>query len=304
MSFAYSFARSLQHLTRRLSNGWLSSAGLAPESLEILLKRTMADVRILEAFSDNYMYLVICPKTKEAAVVDPAEPQKVISAVESAQVKLTTVLTTHHHSDHAGGNEQLLLMRPNLRVYGGDARIKKLTHKVDRDDMKITIGSFTVQTLLTPCHTSGHVCYFIPAGSDSSNPRPPVVFTGDTLFTSGCGKFFEGTAQQMQAAMDKLAALPPETRVYNGHEYTVSNLKFALHVEPGNKAVSDKLSWARSQREKFQPTIPSTIGEELTYNPFMRTREPDVQAHTNQTDPVSTMAALRLEKDNFKVPRL
>lgn len=260
----------------------------------------MAEVQILEALDDNYMYLVICPKTREAAVVDPVNPEKVLRAVKSTGVKLTTVLVTHHHWDHAGGNEKLLQLRPGLRVFGGDDRIKELTDKVNKDNVNITIGSLTAQSLFTPCHTTGHVCYFIAGDAESPAERPPVVFTGDTLFTSGCGKFFEGTAQQMQAAMDKLGSLPPETRVYNGHEYTVNNLKYAQHVEPDNQAVKEKLLWAQTQRAQKKPTIPSTIAEEKSINPFMRTREASVQKHTGQQDPVSTMNALRQEKDRFR----
>jgi len=258
--------------------------------------RAMADVTIIGALEDNYMYLVTCPKTNEAAVVDPVDPAKVLKVVQDKGVKLTTVLTTHHHWDHAGGNKKLLELKPNLKVFSGDSRIDELTDMVNRDEVQIKFGNLTVSTRFTPCHTSGHVCYYIPGEGD----RAPVVFTGDTLFTAGCGRFFEGTAVQMQEAMDKLRQLPDETLVYNGHEYTVNNLKFALHVEPTNKDIKQKLEWATARRASKQPTIPSTIAEEKKFNPFMRTKEASVQKHTSQTEPVATMNALRSEKDNFK----
>uniref|UniRef100_A0ABM5F107 Hydroxyacylglutathione hydrolase, mitochondrial isoform X2 n=1 Tax=Pogona vitticeps TaxID=103695 RepID=A0ABM5F107_9SAUR len=196
-------------------------------------------VELLPALTDNYMYLLIDEETKQAAIVDPVQPQKV--------------------------------------------------------------GSLHVKCLATPCHTSGHICYFVTKPNSS---EPPAVFTGDTLFVSGCGKFFEGTSEEMyRALIEILGRLPPETRVYCGHEYTINNLKFARHVEPSNGAIQRKLSWAKAKYDGGEPTIPSTIGEEFTYNPFMRVREPAVQQHVKETDPIRTMGALRKEKDNFKVPK-
>merc|ERR1712087_82962 len=151
--------------------------------------------------------------------------------------------------------------------------------------------------MFTPCHTSGHICYFVtgPSGEE------PAVFTGDTLFIGGCGKFFEGTGKEMHAALiEKLSSLPTETKVYCGHEYTVNNLKFAEHVEPDSEAVKSKMAWAKTQRSKEQPTVPSTIAEEMQYNPFMRVRESAVQSHAGMKDPVEVMGFLRKEKDNFR----
>ncbi|XP_003742337.1 hydroxyacylglutathione hydrolase, mitochondrial [Galendromus occidentalis] len=269
---------------------------ITKSTLGIPPARTMADVTIIGALDDNYMYLITCPETKEAAIVDPVNPEKVLETVEKQGVNLTTVLTTHHHWDHAGGNEKLLHLKPGLKVYGGDHRIKQLTDLVNRDEVEIKIGALTASTRFTPCHTTGHVCFYIPGKED----KPPVVFTGDTLFLAGCGKFFEGTAAHMQEAMDKLGQLPDDTLVYCGHEYTVNNLKFAQQVESDNQNTQRKLEWAIARRSAHQPTIPSTIAEEKTYNPFMRTRIPAVQKHASQTDAVSTMDSLRCEKDNFR----
>uniref|UniRef100_A0A8C0VPS0 Hydroxyacylglutathione hydrolase, mitochondrial n=1 Tax=Cyanistes caeruleus TaxID=156563 RepID=A0A8C0VPS0_CYACU len=291
-------------------------------------------VEILPALTDNYMYLLIDQDTREAAIVDPVQPQKVLDAVKKHGVKLTTVLTTHHHWDHAGGNEKLVKMEPGLRVYGGDGRVGALTQKVShltalKESWQVTpaavqsagrrerhcwpsegqqrrreprqVGSLSVKCLSTPCHTSGHICYYVTKPNSS---EPPAVFTGDTLFVAGCGKFFEGTPEEMyKALIEILGSLDPKTRVYCGHEYTINNLKFARHVEPSNPSIQEKLAWAKAQYDSGEPTIPSTIAEEFTYNPFMRVREKSVQEHAGESDPVRAMGAIRKEKDNFRVPK-
>ncbi|VVC88992.1 hydroxyacylglutathione hydrolase, mitochondrial [Leptidea sinapis] len=255
------------------------------------------NVKILPALKDNYMYLIVDKATKEAAIVDPVEPKTVLKAVQDECVNLTTVLTTHHHWDHAGGNEDLVKMIPNLKVYGGEDRIGALTDKVQHNT-KLQVGNLNVQCLFTPCHTSGHICYLVTAPEEDSDP---VVFTGDTLFLGGCGRFFEGTAEEMHKALiDILGNLPDNTKVFCGHEYTLQNLKFASHVEPDNEHVKNKISWSQKKRQSGMPTVPSTIIEEKLYNPFMRVTEPSVMKYVNKTDPIETMKAIRLEKDNFK----
>lgn len=253
-------------------------------------------IHILPALSDNYMYLLVDESSKEAAVVDPVEPQKVADAVQQLGLNLSTILTTHHHWDHAGGNSQMSQLFKGLKILGGDDRIPGLNQKVNHGD-EVKIGEITVKCLSTPCHTSGHICYFATSGSEGG----PAVFTGDTLFIAGCGKFFEGTADEMHSAlMMKLSSLPDETRVYCGHEYTVNNLKYALHVEPLNETILAKMKEAGRKRETNEPTVPSTISEEKKHNPFMRVNEPSVQRHASTSDPISTMAFLRREKDHFK----
>ncbi|XP_016768696.2 uncharacterized protein LOC552568 isoform X1 [Apis mellifera] len=252
-------------------------------------------VQILPALQDNYMYLIIDETSQEAAIVDPVDPDTVACAVQQNNVSLTKVLTTHHHWDHAGGNIKLCKKFNNLQVYGGDERIEALTCKVKHNDI-FNIGKLQVQCLSTPCHTTGHICYYI-----TENQDVPAVFTGDTLFVAGCGRFFEGTAEQMyKALIEILGSLPNETKVYCGHEYTANNLKFAKHVEPENEAIRQKIEWVRIQREKNNPSVPSTIQEEKLTNPFMRVHEQSVMDHTEQKDPIQTMAFLRREKDNFK----
>lgn len=261
-----------------------------------ILHSSRMQVHILPALSDNYMYLLVDESSKEAVVVDPVEPEKVAEAVRKHGLNLSTILTTHHHWDHAGGNTQMTALFKGLKILGGDDRIPSLNQKVGHGD-EIMIGDITIKCLATPCHTGGHICYFATSQPDES----PAVFTGDTLFIAGCGKFFEGTADQMHSALiQKLSSLPDETRVYCGHEYTVNNLKYARHVEPLNESIRAKIEWAGAKRGINEPTVPSTIFDEKQYNPFMRVNEPSVQKHASTSDPISTMAFLRREKDSFK----
>ncbi|XP_023944645.2 hydroxyacylglutathione hydrolase, mitochondrial [Bicyclus anynana] len=266
-------------------------------SLQQHIEYKAMDVKILPALQDNYMYLIVDKATKEAAIVDPVEPRTVLQAVEAHGVKLTKVLTTHHHWDHAGGNEDLLKLHPGLEVYGGDDRIGALTTKVEHNT-RFNIGQLNVQCLFTPCHTTGHICYFVTTPCEENES---AVFTGDTLFLGGCGRFFEGTAEQMHKALiDILSNLPDETKVFCGHEYSLQNLKFAAHVEPDNDDVKKKIQWSKGQRAEKKPTVPSTILEEKLYNPFMRVSEPSVMKHVNKSDAIATMKAIRQEKDSFK----
>ncbi|XP_011553615.3 hydroxyacylglutathione hydrolase, mitochondrial isoform X2 [Plutella xylostella] len=255
------------------------------------------DVKILPALQDNYMYLIVDKATNEAAVVDPVDPKSVLEAVEQHGVNLTTVLTTHHHWDHAGGNEELVKLKPGLKVFGGDQRIPALTEKVAHDT-RLNIGRLNVQCLFTPCHTTGHICYFVTPPEEG---EVKAVFTGDTLFLGGCGRFFEGNAQQMHNALiTVLSNLPDATKVFCGHEYTLQNLKYAAHVEPDNEDVKSKIAWAEEKRAQQLPTVPSSIGEEKSYNPFMRVNSPSVQQFAGKNNPVETMKAIRDAKDHFK----
>lgn len=261
-------------------------------------------IRILPALQDNYMYLLMDEASGEAAIVDPVEPDTVLEAVKEEGVNLTTILTTHHHWDHAGGNKNLIQKVSGLTVIGGvdsvnPDRIDGVTRSVEHGDT-LSVGSMKIECLATPCHTTGHICYYV---THTGHEDQKVVFTGDTLFLGGCGRFFEGTAEQMYAALVTiLGALPGETKVYCGHEYSLQNLAFAAHVEPESKVIQDKIAWCKTMREKSvpEPTVPSVISEEKLLNPFMRVHEASVQKHAQETDPIETMRKLRSEKDNFK----
>ncbi|KAK2704004.1 hydroxyacylglutathione hydrolase, mitochondrial-like isoform X2 [Artemia franciscana] len=250
------------------------------------------NIHLVPALKDNYMYLLVDKESGNAAAVDPVEPEKLLQKVEELQVNLTTVLTTHHHWDHAGGNVELAKLRPGLIVVGGDERVGALTKQVKHGD-EITLGSLKVKSLFTPCHTSGHICYFV-------DEKDPAVFTGDTLFVAGCGRFFEGNAEQMyKALIGILSELPDHTKVYCGHEYTLQNFKFATHVEPSNPAADEMKKRCENLRNEGKPTVPSTIGEEKKYNPFMRVKESSILQYTKTSDPVEAMKILRSEKDSF-----
>eukprot|EP01018_Ginkgo_biloba_P016001 Gb_07028 [translate_table: standard] len=247
---------------------------------------------------DNYAYLIIDEASGEAAVVDPVEPHHILQAAQGHEAKIRFVLTTHHHWDHAGGNTEIKQLVPGIKVYGGSKdNVKGCTDALEHGD-DISLGStVNIKALHTPCHTKGHISYFVT----STGGDDPAVFTGDTLFIAGCGKFFEGSAEQMyQSLCQTLASLPKSTRVYCGHEYTVKNLQFAMTVEPENDKIKQKLSWARQQCNDNKPTVPSTIGDELESNPFMRVDLPELQDLVGHNSSVHVLGEIRRMKDNWK----
>jgi len=248
--------------------------------------------------TDNYAYLIIDEATRKAGVVDCAEAPALLRAAEDAGAELIAILPTHHHWDHIGGNETLLQHR-RLTVYGyaGEGhRIPGCTIEVAEGDL-VTIGTLNARVLFIPAHTSGHVAYYFE--------RERALFTGDTLFAGGCGRLFEGDAEMMMRSLSKLTALPDETQVYFGHEYTEKNLRFALTLEPGNTALRDKHAWAVEQDRQHRPTVPTTLGSEKATNPFLRTASPELRATLRRqfpdlpADDVSIFAKTRALKDSF-----
>ncbi|MCH7600833.1 MAG: hydroxyacylglutathione hydrolase [Myxococcales bacterium] len=231
----------------------------------------------IPTFSDNYTYLAICEKTREAAIIDAPEADPVIRRVEQLGVTVSKILSTHHHPDHAMANPELA-KRYDVPVYGhhsDSGRLAGFTHGVDEGDT-VEIGQQTARVLFIPSHTMGHVAYVFDEAK--------ALFSGDMLFAGGCGRLFEGDAQMMYTALcEKLAALPDDMRVFCGHEYTEANLRFAAHVEPDNAAIAEKLARVSEIRKNAaadwhdatpaEMTIPSTIGEEKATNPFMRSSD-------------------------------
>src|SRR5271157_6007472 len=214
--------------------------------------------------SDNFAYLVIDEPAKVCGAVDCAEADKVLAEVSRRGLELVAVLSTHWHPDHVGGNEALLRARPKLKVYGARAeggRIPGLTDPLDDGDT-VRIGALEGRVIGIPAHTNGHIAYYFPLLK--------AAFTGDTLFIAGCGRVFEGNAAMMLESLRKLAALPDDTQVFCGHEYTEKNLRFALTLEPNNEAIKAKHAWALRARSEGKWTVPSTIGEEKRINPFLR----------------------------------
>jgi hydroxyacylglutathione hydrolase len=245
---------------------------------------------------DNYAYLLVCEKTRNAAILDPSEADPVLNRVDQEQVTLAAILNTHHHRDHTGGNEEILA-RHKVEVYGHNsdsARIPGFTRGVDQGD-DVQIGELKGKVLFIPGHTTGHVAYLF----DNS------LFCGDTLFTGGCGRLFEGTPEQMHASLKQLMALPDNTKVYCGHEYTESNLRFAMSVEPKNPKLASRFERVQGLRSRGAPTVPSTLEEEKQTNPFLRWDSREIQATLKsanpdaRADPVSVFTAVRKMKDAF-----
>ena len=251
----------------------------------------------LPAFNDNYLWLL--HDGQQALVVDPGDAAPVRAALERLALRLASILVTHHHADHTGGVAELRA-ETGAQVFGpARERIPQPYTPLQGGDVVQTLGvSFRV--IDVPGHTAGHSAYFSAAGAGA-----PRLFCGDTLFSGGCGRLFEGTPAQMLASLDALAALPGDTRVCCAHEYTLGNLRFARAVEPGNQALADYEQHCQRLRAGGQPTLPSSIGTERAINPFLRSREPaviqSVRSHAPQaTDEVAVFAALRQWKNEFK----
>jgi len=223
-------------------------------------------VEPIPAFDDNYLWLLV--RGPDAAVVDPGDADPVLQRLQQRKLALRAILVTHHHGDHVGG-VAALARATGARVYGPrDERIPARDVAVGDGD-RIDVLGVTFDVLEVPGHTLGHIAYHAAAQR--------LLFCGDTLFAAGCGRLFEGTAAQMTASLAGLASLPADTRVYCAHEYTLSNLRFALAVEPGNEALRERQHRCRALRDRGEPTVPSTIGEELATNPFLRCAVPAVR---------------------------
>lgn len=252
----------------------------------------------LPAFRDNYIWLI--HDGRHAVVVDPGDAQPVEDFLVANTLALVGVLITHHHPDHVGGLAALLARR-KLPVFGpANEAIAGVSHPLaEGDTALINELNLAFAVLDVPGHTAGHIAYYAAA------PAPGALFCGDTLFSAGCGRLFEGTPAQLANSLAKFAALPDETRVYCTHEYTLSNLAFARAAEPGNAVRDAYATQCEALRTAHKPTLPSTIGREKAVNPFLRCAEPGVigtvAAHTGNApgDPVACLAALRAWKDVF-----
>jgi hydroxyacylglutathione hydrolase len=230
--------------------------------------------------SDNYAWLLRCGETGALAVVDPAEEAPIVAAIEAAGGKLDMILLTHHHDDHIAAVEPIRA-RYSAPVIGAKADAYRLP-KLDRElaeGSEVDLGTATARVFETPGHTVGHISFFFPEGA--------VLLCGDTLFSLGCGRLLEGTAAQMFASLQKFAALPPETLVCCGHEYTASNARFAVDADPDNAELSDYAAHVQVLRAVGEPTVPSRLSDELACNPFLRATD------------IATLADLRRRKDVF-----
>ena len=259
-------------------------------------------VQPLPLLSDNYAYIITDKASSKVALVDPADGDAVLHHLKEHDMSdnVTTILTTHKHWDHSGGNEQIASALRVEVVGGANDGVPACTRRVKSGD-NLTIGTGTrVAVYDAPCHTSGHVLYHV-TGADAGTG---VLFTGDTLFVAGCGKFFEGAPDEMNKNLNvTIGALPPQTTTYCGHEYTVGNLEFASWAEPSNKDVASKLQWAQQRRQESLHTIGTTVEEEKRINPFMRLTSPEIVERVrawikgDAKDPAAVMGALREAKN-------
>ncbi|NWH08703.1 MAG: hydroxyacylglutathione hydrolase [Alphaproteobacteria bacterium] len=252
------------------------------------------EIHLIPCLTDNYAYLLVDARTNCAAVVDPSEAAPVKAVIDQRRVTLTHILNTHHHFDHTGGNLDLKAATGASIV--GPASDRARIPGIDLalgEDSDFSFAGHRAQILDIPGHTSGHIAFWF---KDSR-----AVFTGDTLFSLGCGRLFEGTPAQMWQSLSKLAQLPPETRIYCGHEYTESNARFALTIDPHNAELHQRAEDVRHLRARRLPTIPSTIGLERHTNPFLRAGDPALQRALGMAGehPVTVFAEIRRRKDNF-----
>ncbi|MEO5752814.1 MAG: hydroxyacylglutathione hydrolase [Usitatibacter sp.] len=254
----------------------------------------MMAIQAVPAFTDNYIWII--ENGTDAVAVDPGEARPVQEFLQSRGLNLRAVLATHHHADHVGGVPELVAhwkcptFGPAREVPAG------IDHRLAEGDRFEVPGlGIELATLDIPGHTAGHIALY----------NTQMLFCGDTLFAAGCGRLFEGTPAQMNTSLAKLARLPGTTQVYCGHEYTLSNIKFALAVEPGNKVLAQRALREAEKRGRNMPTLPSTIADEIATNPFLRCTEPEVIASASQhagralENEVEVFAEIRTWKNSF-----
>jgi hydroxyacylglutathione hydrolase len=237
-------------------------------------------IEIIKCLQDNYSYIIIDPKNKNTCVVDPSESEPIINFLEKNNLQLNYILNTHHHYDHVGGNNKLK-KKYNAKVVGFSDDYKRIP-EIDillKDEEVWKEGNFEVKIIHIPGHTLGHICFYFY--------KENILFTGDTLFSLGCGRIFEGTYLQMFESLNKLKTLPLHTKIFCGHEYTLQNSKFCLMHDANNENLKKKIIEIKKKLNNNLPTIPSTIKEELDCNIFLK------------ADSLQTFSKLRDLKDNF-----
>jgi hydroxyacylglutathione hydrolase len=251
-------------------------------------------IEIIPCLNDNYSYLIHDEISNTVAIVDPSEFIPCDTIISKNYKKLDFILNTHHHYDHVGGNEELK-KKYNSKVLGFDNDKNRIPQidTVLKDNQEFKIGTLNFTTIFIPGHTRGHVAFYFK--------KERVVFSGDTLFSLGCGRVFEGTYKQMFQSLNKLKNLPGETKVYCGHEYTFKNLEFCLKFNPNNDFLKKKKDDIKLSLKNKKPTIPSTIADEIKANIFFRVNDPDVKKAINleNSPDIEIFTKLRDLKDNF-----
>jgi hydroxyacylglutathione hydrolase len=253
------------------------------------------EIIIVPALKDNYAYIIICKETGKVACIDPSEASPVIQILEKRNLKLDYILNTHHHWDHIGGNIELKEKYDAkiIGFVGDEKRIPAIDQTANENEI-IKIGNLSAEILFIPGHTLGHIAYYFP--------NEKALFCGDTLFSCGCGRLFEGTAKQLYESLEKLKNLPDETLVYCGHEYTLANIEFALTLEPSNLDLQKRKIAAEKLRKQNLPTIPSSIGLEKLTNPFLRTISREIRKNLGTTSEAYSevvFSNMRKVKDAF-----
>ncbi|MDZ4087285.1 MAG: hydroxyacylglutathione hydrolase [Tabrizicola sp.] len=254
----------------------------------------MLDLVTVPCLTDNYAYLIHDRETGQTAVIDVPEPGPILAALDAHQWRLTDILITHHHDDHIQGVDSLRA-QTGAMVLGAAAdahRLPRLDLPLD-EHASFSIGNEFARVIEVPGHTLGHIAFHFPESR--------LVFTADSLMAGGCGRLFEGTPRQMHASLQKLATLPPDTLVCSGHEYTASNLRFAMTLEPGNPQLISRVAEVADQRAKGIATVPVRLAEELATNPYLRVHLPALKTAVGlpDADDVTVFAEIRARKDKF-----
>jgi len=250
-------------------------------------------ISFVRAFADNYIWLLIDEQRKTVVAVDPGDAEPVLDYLHAHQLRLEGILLTHHHADHVGGLPKLVYAFPEVAVYGpDDARLPQIPQPI-RQDSDFSIQHYHFQRFDIPGHTASHICYY--------EALQGILFPGDTLFSAGCGRVFDGTLDLLYQSLLRLKNLPEATKIYCGHEYTRQNLRFAASVEPRNARIRE---YGNQLQQHHNPSLPSTIGLEKQINPFLRLEEAEVmhfaKKHGCQSlDPLSILIKLREEKNCF-----
>ena len=256
------------------------------------------NIERIPVLNDNYLFLLWDEAQRVAAVVDPAEAEPILGKLQELDLELVAIFNTHHHGDHVGGNKSLVREFPRLCVYGGEqdrGRIPGQQIFLQEGDL-VSFAGREATVYFIPGHTRGHIAYYFPS---QSSAEAGELFCGDTIFAGGCGRLFEGTPAQMVESIGKLRQLPDDTRVWCAHEYTLSNLKFAITIEPDNLQLQTRFEQVKRDRAKDIPTVPSLLGLEKQTNPFLRWDSPVIQSVAGLSDPARVFGKIRGMKDLF-----